>query len=84
MAVPCCSGTTGDPKGVQITHRNIVAGIAALVQYTEHIGIEVTPDDSTLSYLPLAHIFDRIVEEFALSVGARIGYSQVRLRPELS
>ena len=38
---------------------------------------QVTPEDSTLSYLPLAHIFDRIVEEFALYSGARIGYYQV-------
>lgn len=67
---------------MQITHRNIVAGIAALVQYTEHIGIEVTHEDCTLSYLPLAHIFDRIVEEFALFAGARIGYSQVCLEPQ--
>jgi long-chain acyl-CoA synthetase len=70
------SGTTGAPKGVEVTHENIVSGIAALQTYTEHIGIEVTPEDSTLSYLPLAHIFDRIVEEFALYSGARIGYYQ--------
>lgn len=37
----------------------------------------MTSEDSTLSYLPLAHIFDRIVEEFALYSGARIGYYQV-------
>ena len=30
-----CSGTTGDPKGVEITHTNIVSGIAAIVQYTQ-------------------------------------------------
>lgn len=42
--------------------------------------LQVTPEDSTLSYLPLAHIFDRIVEEFALYSGARIGYYQVLLR----
>lgn len=39
--------------------------------------MQVTSEDSTLSYLPLAHIFDRIVEEFALFSGARIGYFQV-------
>ena len=36
-----CSGTTGAPKGVEVTHENIVSGIAALQTYTEHIGIEV-------------------------------------------
>lgn len=44
-------------------------------------GAQVSTDDSTLSYLPLAHIFDRIVEEFALFSGARIGYFQVRAAP---
>lgn len=39
--------------------------------------LQVSTNDSTLSYLPLAHIFDRIVEEFALFSGARIGYFQV-------
>ncbi len=38
-----CSGTTGSPKGVEVTHENIVSGIAALQTYTEEIGIEVRP-----------------------------------------
>ena len=48
--------------------------ISGLLQY---IGIDVSTEDSTLSYLPLAHVFDRVVEEFALYSGARIGYYQV-------
>lgn len=38
-----CSGTTGSPKGVEVTHENVVSGIAALQTYTEEIGIEVRP-----------------------------------------
>ncbi len=53
------SGTTGPPKAVMLTHRNIAAcddGLADLV--------EVGPDDRVLSYLPLAHIAERMVSEF--------------------
>lgn len=41
FAILICSGTMGAPKGVEVTHANIVSGIAALQTYTEHIGIEV-------------------------------------------
>ncbi|MEO8898437.1 MAG: long-chain fatty acid--CoA ligase [Candidatus Dormibacter sp.] len=53
------SGTTGPPKAVMLTHNNIAAsaqGLAGLV--------EVGPDDRVLSYLPLAHIAERMVSEF--------------------
>ena len=35
------SGTTGSPKGVEVTHKNVVCGLAALKTYTQDIGIEV-------------------------------------------
>lgn len=38
------SGTTGSPKGVEVTHHSIVSGIAALKTYTDNIGIEVRPN----------------------------------------
>ncbi len=53
------SGTTGPPKAVMLTHRNIAAsadGLAGIV--------DVGPDDRVLSYLPLAHIAERMVSEF--------------------
>ena len=40
-------------------------------------GIAINNTDSMISYLPLAHIFGRIIEEFALSVGGSVGYWQV-------
>ncbi|WP_232718118.1 AMP-dependent synthetase/ligase [Gordonia metallireducens] len=49
------SGTTGPPKGVEITHRNIVAEMAALAEK-----LEVGFDDRAISYLPAAHIADRV------------------------
>ena len=54
------SGTTGDPKGVMIKHSNVLAEISAAKTYTFKVaGVNLGEDDSFLSYLPLAHIFDR-------------------------
>lgn len=63
------SGTTGDPKGVLITHYNAVAGLTA----ARSMG-QIGPDDVHISYLPLAHIYGRMADQAALSEGARIGY----------
>ncbi|MYR05282.1 AMP-binding protein [Gordonia sp. SID5947] len=49
------SGTTGPPKGVEITHRNIIAELAALEEH-----VEAGFDDRVISYLPAAHIADRV------------------------
>jgi long-chain acyl-CoA synthetase len=77
---PACimytSGTTGNPKGVMLTHNNLISAVGSLRMYVEQGNIVCGPDDSHLSYLTLAHILDRVVEEFALSVGAHIGYWQ--------
>lgn len=55
------SGTTGDPKGVLIKHEAVVATVSSLQSFLGAVGMTFGPDDSTLSYLPLAHIFDRWV-----------------------
>uniref|UniRef100_A0A0D9V466 Long-chain-fatty-acid--CoA ligase n=1 Tax=Leersia perrieri TaxID=77586 RepID=A0A0D9V466_9ORYZ len=57
------SGTTGDPKGVLISNRSIITIVSALRE-----------DDVYISYLPLAHIFDRIIEEVFIHHGASIGF----------
>ncbi|MEP9391377.1 long-chain fatty acid--CoA ligase [Gordonia sp. VNK1] len=49
------SGTTGPPKGVEITHRNIIAELASLAEV-----VDVGFDDRVISYLPAAHIADRV------------------------
>ncbi|MEU2253744.1 long-chain fatty acid--CoA ligase [Nocardia xishanensis] len=50
------SGTTGPSKGVEITHRNVLAQIIALVSGPLRVGY----DDRAISYLPAAHVADRI------------------------
>lgn len=61
-----------------ITQQALVSGVSGALTMTEQSGIKLNPDDSVLSYMPLAHIFDRIIEELALTVGGSIGYWQVR------
>ena len=70
------SGTTGDPKGVELSHRAVVATVAGMERFLEVTAFELGPSDAMLSYLPLAHIFDRVAEELMLNVGGRIGYFQ--------
>ncbi|GAX79708.1 hypothetical protein CEUSTIGMA_g7149.t1 [Chlamydomonas eustigma] len=70
------SGTTGDPKGVMISHRAVLSTIAGLVAYLEQLGEKMDCNDVFLSFLPLAHIFDRVAEELMLSLGGSIGYYQ--------
>ena len=70
----------GNPKGVVLSHSNVLATIAALQTYVREVGLDVTEADCTLSYLTLAHIFGRALEEFALSLGASIGYWSVSPR----
>ncbi|NXY91250.1 ACSL1 ligase, partial [Alcedo cyanopectus] len=62
LAVICfTSGTTGNPKGAMITHQNIVSNASAFVKTTEKTYMP-SPDDTLISFLPLAHMFERIVE----------------------
>ena len=68
----------GNPKGVVLTHTNVLATVKALQVHVKLAGFAIRPDDSVLSYLTLAHIFGRCVEEFVLSLGAQIGYWQAR------
>lgn len=66
------SGTTGDPKGALLTHQNFVAGMAG----TGNANPILEPHmyDRHLSYLPLAHIFERKVISQMLIAGASIGF----------
>jgi long-chain acyl-CoA synthetase len=69
LTVNYTSGTTGDPKGVLITHANGVAGISAA-----RTNETISAGDVHLSYLPLAHIYGRMADQTALATGASIGY----------
>lgn len=66
------SGTTGPPKGVMLTHRNFLSNCEAIGK-----ALPVSDSDSTLSFLPLSHVFERCAGYyFVLSVGGRIAYAE--------
>lgn len=64
------SGTTSQPKGVVLTHGNLASSA-----YSNMFGMDYPPNISILSYLPLAHIYERVVELTTLAIGGCIGFS---------
>ncbi|KAL0918022.1 hypothetical protein M5K25_013141 [Dendrobium thyrsiflorum] len=70
------SGTTGDPKGVLISNESILTLMAGVNRLLESMNEQLQDDDVYLSYLPLAHIFDRVIEEMFIFQGASIGFWQ--------
>ncbi|ONM20004.1 Acyl-CoA synthetase long-chain family member 3 [Zea mays] len=64
------SGSTGLPKGVMITHGNMVATTAAVMTIVPKLGM----NDVYLAYLPLAHVFELAGETVMLASGTAIGY----------
>jgi long-chain acyl-CoA synthetase len=67
------SGTTGDPKGVMLTHHNLASNIAAVHQ---HDVIKLNPGAKVLSFLPLSHVFERMVDYYYWDSGVSIAYAE--------
>ncbi|KAG8445360.1 hypothetical protein GDO86_010227 [Hymenochirus boettgeri] len=65
------SGSTGIPKGVMISHSNLIAGITGMAQRIPDLG----ENDTYIGYLPLAHVLELSAELVCLSRGSRVGYS---------
>ncbi|KAM3938210.1 long-chain-fatty-acid--CoA ligase 1 isoform 2-T3 [Leptodactylus fuscus] len=80
LAVVCfTSGTTGNPKGAMLSHKNIVSNSAAFLKVTESL-LTLNASDIHISYLPMAHMFERMVQCVVLCHGARIGFFQGDIR----
>ncbi|XP_015488470.1 long-chain-fatty-acid--CoA ligase 5 [Parus major] len=80
LSVVCfTSGTTGNPKGAMLTHENVVSNAAAFLRCTENT-IECSSSDVAISYLPLAHMFERVVQTVIYSCGAKVGFFQGDIR----
>jgi len=65
------SGTTGEPKGVVLTHNNLYSNLRACLAV-----IPVYPTDVTLSFLPLSHVLQRTADYFFFSEGCTVAYAR--------
>ncbi|KAG2207474.1 hypothetical protein INT47_004222 [Mucor saturninus] len=81
----CCimytSGSTGNPKGVMLTHRNAVAAIAGVCRMLQHL---LEPNDTMMAYLPLAHVLEFLVENLCIFLGVGLGYGSIRTLTDVS
>jgi long-chain acyl-CoA synthetase len=65
------SGTTGEPKGVMLSHRNLISNLVA-----GHSIVPVNDEDVSLSFLPLSHSFERLVSYVYLANGVTIIFAE--------
>jgi long-chain acyl-CoA synthetase len=65
------SGTTGPSKGVMLTHRNILSNAEASMAH-----IDLSEGDMTLSFLPIAHAFERTVHYTVFMAGGTVAYAE--------
>ncbi len=82
------SGTTGEPKGVVLTHNNLSSN--------EEVSAEsfaMSPDDTAVSFLPLSHVYERVIDYAYLFRGVHVAYVErmddlpqalLEVRPTLS
>lgn len=64
------SGTTGDPKGVMLSHKNIISNIKAIISI-----VPLEEGRQAYSFLPLSHIFERMVTYSYMATGTPIYYA---------
>jgi long-chain acyl-CoA synthetase len=79
------SGTTGRPKGVQLTHSNFLSECGNVVEGASDLFLK--PDGSTLLFLPVAHVFGRMVQIGAIRAGLHLAHCSDpvgRLQPDLA
>ncbi|MCQ2820753.1 MAG: AMP-binding protein [archaeon] len=71
IAVICfTSGTTGIPKGAMLTHNNIMCEVSVITSK----GFIFTPNDIYISFLPLAHVMERLIFSVGFTFGVAIGF----------
>ncbi|KAM7304986.1 long-chain-fatty-acid--CoA ligase 5 isoform X2 [Ixodes scapularis] len=73
LATVCyTSGTTGNPKGVMLTHLNIISDLSAVMYQLGDLAPK--GDDVMMSFLPLAHMLERCCEMAIYMIGGRVGF----------
>ena len=73
LTIVYTSGTTADPKGVMLSHANVLCNVRVVIDV-----LHVTEQDSFLSVLPAWHMYERIMDYLALASGAQLVYTDRR------
>ena len=77
MTICYTSGTSGNPKGVMISQRNMIVSLEAVIRDT---GVPLDEFAAHLSFLPLAHIFERIIISGFMISAAKIGFISTNVK----
>lgn len=64
------SGTTGDPKAAMLSHMNFISTATS----AKYGGFDLYHEDCYISYLPLAHVFEKVMFATTLVVGSKVGF----------
>lgn len=73
LTIVYTSGTTADPKGVMLTHGNVLSNVRVVTAV-----LDITAEDCFLSVLPAWHMYERIMDYLALAAGAQLVYTDRR------
>jgi long-chain acyl-CoA synthetase len=74
LSSPLLSGTTGAPKGAMLTHGNLIADMVGVLAHADANVIQA--HERHISYLPLAHMFERLTVTSLLAYGGSVGFSR--------
>jgi long-chain acyl-CoA synthetase len=73
LTIVYTSGTTAEPKGVMLTHYNVLSNVHGVRDV-----LEISTEDSLLSILPAWHMYERVMDYLALASGAQLIYTDRR------
>ncbi len=73
LTIVYTSGTTADPKGVMLSHANVLSNVRVVADV-----LQVVAEDSFLSVLPAWHMYERIMDYLAFATGAQLVYTDRR------
>lgn len=65
------SGTTGDSKGVKLSHKNVLAAAYTIIPHAR-----TNPGQAQISYLPYPHSFEQVMTFYGAVIGTKIGFYQ--------
>ncbi|GIY05392.1 long-chain-fatty-acid--CoA ligase 3 [Caerostris extrusa] len=78
------SGSTGVPKGVMITHKNVITAVKGFDDILSNPSFKLHEQDTYIAYLPAAHVLELATECFLTSLGVRVGFSSPQTLTDFS